>query len=70
MICVSLCFVLKLTACAVQQKLIGERLGDNQWVRQTVGVHKPFIRVRPASAGGGGGLRARRGQEQKQARTC
>jgi len=44
-ICVSLCFVLKLTACAVQQKLIGERLGDNQWVRQTVGVHKPFIRA-------------------------
>lgn len=42
---ISLCFVLKLSACAVQQKLIGVRLGDSLAVRQKVGVHKPFIRA-------------------------
>jgi len=44
-ICIGVCFVLKLSACAVQQKGIGERLGARLWVRQHVGVHKPFIRA-------------------------
>lgn len=43
--CILLCLVLKLSACAVQQKLIGECLGSRQWVRETCGVHKPFIRA-------------------------
>eukprot|EP00927_Polykrikos_kofoidii_P006550 TRINITY_DN12649_c0_g1_i1.p1 TRINITY_DN12649_c0_g1~~TRINITY_DN12649_c0_g1_i1.p1 ORF type:complete len:975 (-),score=165.36 TRINITY_DN12649_c0_g1_i1:290-3214(-) len=45
LICITLCWVLKMTACAVQQKLIGEKLGDSVWVRQQVGVHKPVIRA-------------------------
>jgi len=38
-------FFLKLAACAMQQKLIGEQLGSSTWVRQQVCVHKPFIRA-------------------------
>jgi len=45
LVCIALCFALKLTACAVQQKLIGERLGNSLWVRQTCRVHKPFMRA-------------------------
>lgn len=45
MLCIAMCWVLKLTACAVQQKLIGEKLGSNVWVKQQVGVHKPVIRA-------------------------
>jgi len=37
-------FVLKLTACAIQQKLIGENFGNNMYVRSMVGVHKLQIR--------------------------
>eukprot|EP00411_Alexandrium_monilatum_P089422 CAMPEP_0175747828 /NCGR_PEP_ID=MMETSP0097-20121207/59304_1 /TAXON_ID=311494 /ORGANISM="Alexandrium monilatum, Strain CCMP3105" /LENGTH=608 /DNA_ID=CAMNT_0017056301 /DNA_START=1 /DNA_END=1825 /DNA_ORIENTATION=- len=44
-VCIVLCFILKLTACAVQQKLFGEMLGNVQSVRRAVGVHKPFIRA-------------------------
>lgn len=44
-ICIVLCILLKLVACAVQQKVIGERLGSNESVRQAVGVHRPFIRA-------------------------
>ena len=39
-----LCFILKLTACAIQQKVFGERLGNNEGIRTAVGVHTPFIR--------------------------
>eukprot|EP00448_Togula_jolla_P022655 CAMPEP_0170573004 /NCGR_PEP_ID=MMETSP0224-20130122/2529_1 /TAXON_ID=285029 /ORGANISM="Togula jolla, Strain CCCM 725" /LENGTH=1053 /DNA_ID=CAMNT_0010895553 /DNA_START=38 /DNA_END=3199 /DNA_ORIENTATION=- len=41
---IALCWFLKLAACAVQQKFIGEMLGGSLWVRQTVGVHKTAIR--------------------------
>eukprot|EP00928_Gymnodinium_smaydae_P009304 TRINITY_DN13461_c0_g1_i1.p1 TRINITY_DN13461_c0_g1~~TRINITY_DN13461_c0_g1_i1.p1 ORF type:complete len:1174 (-),score=215.87 TRINITY_DN13461_c0_g1_i1:51-3572(-) len=44
-ICVTLGLVLKLTACAVQQKLIGERLGSSMYVRSAVGTNKPFVRA-------------------------
>jgi len=44
-ICIVLCFFLKLTACAVQQKLIGEMMGNNLAVRRVCGVHKPFMRA-------------------------
>ncbi|CAK0844395.1 unnamed protein product [Prorocentrum cordatum] len=36
--------LLKLVACAVQQKCIGELLGRSLSVRRAVGVHKPMIR--------------------------
>jgi len=42
---VALSFVLKLTACAVQQKVIGGTLSNNMWVRQTCGVHTPLMRA-------------------------
>merc|ERR1719215_1116475 len=38
-------FVLKLSACAVQQKLIGGLLHSSMWVRQTCGVHTPLMRT-------------------------
>lgn len=44
-VCILLCFLLKLTACAMQQKIFGEGLGNMKSVRQTVGVHRPFIRA-------------------------
>jgi len=37
--------VLKLVACAVQQKLIGESLGNSTWIRSQVGVNKPLFRA-------------------------
>ena len=37
--------VLKLNACAMQQKLIGEKLGGAAWVRAACGVQTPFIRA-------------------------
>ncbi|CAK0789102.1 unnamed protein product [Prorocentrum cordatum] len=40
-----LCFFLKLSACAVQQKVIGSRLGQNVRVRQICGVHTPEMRT-------------------------
>lgn len=39
-----LCLLMKLCACAVQQKCIGEMLGRRMWVRQAVGVHRMGIR--------------------------
>mmetsp|Transcript_64361 Transcript_64361/g.186551 ORF Transcript_64361/g.186551 Transcript_64361/m.186551 type:complete len:1122 (+) Transcript_64361:120-3485(+) len=43
--CILLCFVLKLTACAVQQKIIGGLMSNSLWVRQTCGVHTPLMRA-------------------------
>jgi cell division protein FtsL len=39
------CWILKLSACAMQQQGIGRLLGSQLWVRQTCGVHKPPIRA-------------------------
>eukprot|EP00927_Polykrikos_kofoidii_P050674 TRINITY_DN44568_c0_g1_i1.p1 TRINITY_DN44568_c0_g1~~TRINITY_DN44568_c0_g1_i1.p1 ORF type:complete len:1062 (-),score=146.97 TRINITY_DN44568_c0_g1_i1:190-3375(-) len=39
-----LSWLLKLVACAVQQKCIGEALGRRLWVRQVIGVHKVAVR--------------------------
>jgi len=44
-VCIAVCWLLKLMACALQQKGIGGLLGGKLWVRQTVGIHKPFIRA-------------------------
>lgn len=44
-ISVSMGLVLKLTACAIQQKLIGEALGSSVWIKSQVGVNKPFFRA-------------------------
>lgn len=41
----ALAITLKLTACTIQQKLIGEQLSKNQGVLELVGVHKPFMQV-------------------------
>lgn len=41
---IAMAFVLKLVACAVQQVAIGGLLGKSMWVRQTIGVHKVFVR--------------------------
>jgi hypothetical protein len=41
---VAICFILKLVACAIQQKGIGGLASQSLWVRQTVGVHKVAIR--------------------------
>jgi len=38
-------FVLKLMACAMQQKLIGERLGKWTFIRAQVGINQPMIRA-------------------------
>lgn len=38
-------FVMKLMACAMQQKLIGELLGKSSAVRSAVGVNRPVIRA-------------------------
>ncbi|CAJ1376135.1 unnamed protein product [Effrenium voratum] len=38
-------FVLKLMACAMQQKLIGERLGNITFIRAQVGINQPMIRA-------------------------
>ncbi|CAK0873392.1 unnamed protein product [Prorocentrum cordatum] len=42
---VALCFALKLCACAVQQKVLGELLGGVHAVKRAVGVHRPFVRA-------------------------
>mmetsp|Transcript_5508 Transcript_5508/g.14641 ORF Transcript_5508/g.14641 Transcript_5508/m.14641 type:complete len:954 (-) Transcript_5508:145-3006(-) len=44
-ISVSMSMVLKVVACAMQQKLIGEALGTSIWVKSQVGVNKPFFRA-------------------------
>jgi len=44
-IAVALGFVLKLMACALQQKCFGERLGKSMWIKNQVGVNKPLIRA-------------------------
>eukprot|EP00930_Biecheleria_cincta_P082220 TRINITY_DN71994_c0_g1_i1.p1 TRINITY_DN71994_c0_g1~~TRINITY_DN71994_c0_g1_i1.p1 ORF type:complete len:919 (+),score=132.20 TRINITY_DN71994_c0_g1_i1:95-2851(+) len=38
-------FVMKLMACAMQQKLIGELLGKSNAIRSAVGVNRPVIRA-------------------------
>jgi len=38
-------FVLKLLACAMQQKLIGQQLGANLAIRAQVGINTPMIRA-------------------------
>eukprot|EP00929_Paragymnodinium_shiwhaense_P118582 TRINITY_DN9049_c0_g1_i4.p1 TRINITY_DN9049_c0_g1~~TRINITY_DN9049_c0_g1_i4.p1 ORF type:complete len:886 (-),score=184.90 TRINITY_DN9049_c0_g1_i4:555-3212(-) len=43
--CVVLCMILKLAACAVQQQIIGRSLGSNETIQQVCGCHKPFIRA-------------------------
>jgi len=45
LVCILLSFALKLTACAMQQKIFGEWLGTMPSVRRAVGVHKPLIRA-------------------------
>lgn len=45
LICITLCFILKLTACAIQQKLIGGYLSHKLWVKQACGVHTPLMRA-------------------------
>jgi hypothetical protein len=37
--------ILKLNACAIQQKIIGESLGSQAWVKAACGVQTPFIRA-------------------------
>eukprot|EP00421_Protoceratium_reticulatum_P056916 CAMPEP_0168491294 /NCGR_PEP_ID=MMETSP0228-20121227/69621_1 /TAXON_ID=133427 /ORGANISM="Protoceratium reticulatum, Strain CCCM 535 (=CCMP 1889)" /LENGTH=926 /DNA_ID=CAMNT_0008508025 /DNA_START=41 /DNA_END=2822 /DNA_ORIENTATION=- len=44
-ISVAIGFVLKLIACAIQQKLIGESLGNSLRIKSEVGLNKPFIRA-------------------------
>ena len=43
--CVFLGLVLKLLACACQQKLIGEQLGSSVAIRQFCGVNSPLMRT-------------------------
>jgi hypothetical protein len=38
-------FFLKLAACAMQQKLIGEMMSKSIWVRSQCGINKPIIRA-------------------------
>lgn len=45
LVCIGVCVFLKLSACALQQKVIGERLSSNDYVRRTVGMHRPFMRA-------------------------
>jgi len=44
-IAIAVGFILKLMACAMQQKLIGERLGANLTIRTQVGINTPMIRA-------------------------
>ncbi|CAE7624789.1 unnamed protein product [Symbiodinium microadriaticum] len=44
-IAIAVGFLLKLMACAMQQKLIGERLGANLTIRTQVGINTPMIRA-------------------------
>lgn len=44
-ICIVLSFFMKLCACAMQQKLIGEMLGHSVSIKQQVGIHKSGIRA-------------------------
>jgi len=44
-ISIVLSFVMKMAACAVQQKGIGERLGNSLAVKQACGIHKPMMRA-------------------------
>merc|ERR1719272_505828 len=45
MICIALGFVMKLCACTIQQKLIGEMLGSSISIQQQCGIHKSGIRA-------------------------
>jgi len=44
-ISVSLGLLLKLSACAMQQKMIGQALGSSIRIKSQVGINKPFIRA-------------------------
>uniref|UniRef100_A0A7S4Q9U6 Uncharacterized protein n=1 Tax=Alexandrium monilatum TaxID=311494 RepID=A0A7S4Q9U6_9DINO len=44
-ISVGMTLLLKLMACAMQQKGIGETLGNSMWIKSQVGVNKPFFRA-------------------------
>lgn len=44
-IAVGLGWILKLTACAIQQRVIGGSLGYSLRIKSQVGVHKPLIRA-------------------------
>jgi len=44
-ICIVLSFFMKICACAMQQKLIGETLGSSIAIQQQSGIHKPGIRA-------------------------
>jgi hypothetical protein len=39
------CLLIKLMACTIQQKCIGERMSNNTWVKSTVGVNSIPIRA-------------------------
>lgn len=43
--CIFICWILKLNACAMQQKCIGERLGTSEYVLSTCGVNKPTMKA-------------------------
>merc|ERR1719181_955537 len=44
-ICIVISFIMKLCACAMQQKLIGESLGNSIAIKQQCGIHTPGIRA-------------------------
>lgn len=44
-IAIAVSYIMKLTACAIQQVGIGGGLGRSLWIKSQVGVHKPFIRA-------------------------
>ena len=41
----TVCLVIKLAACTIQQKIIGNYMSDNLWVKQTVDINSDFIRT-------------------------
>lgn len=45
LICIGISFFMKLAACTMQQKLIGETLGQSTAIQQQCGIHKAGIRA-------------------------
>ena len=45
LVCIAVCFVTKLGACAMQQKLIGEKLSGSVAVRYAVGINSLQMRA-------------------------
>ena len=39
------CLIIKLLACTIQQKIIGEYMSENIWVKKTVGINSNLIRT-------------------------